>query len=332
MTTAAGALALTLADIAKLQDPKGNITPVIEILATEDGVLDDMLFMEGNLPTGHRSTARSGMPEGTWRKLNYGVQPEKGTTVQITDTCGMLESYAEVDAKILSLSGNPGAVRLSEDRAFILGMRKTMATALIYGDTSIDAEKIMGLTPRFNDLSGPENAENILDAGGTGDDNTSIWLVAWGDNTVHGIYPKGSKAGLSNRDLGQVTKILADGSMFEVFRTHYTWDTGLCVRDWRYIVRIANVDVSDLLANNVAAADLTSLMGDALEMLPDQSLGRPVFYCNRTVRKVLRRQIQDKVKNSTLTMDQVGGRRVIALDGVPVRRIDAITIAESRVV
>ena len=332
MTTAAGALALTLADIAKLQDPKGNIAQVIEILATEDGVLDDMLFMEGNLPTGHRTTIRSGMPAGTWRKLNYGVQPEKATTVQVDDTCGMLESYAEVDAKILSLSGNPGAVRLSEDRAFIMGLRKTMASALIYGDTTITAEKIMGLTPRFNDLSGPENASNILDGGGTGSDNTSIWLVGWGDNTVHGIYPKGSKAGLSSKDLGQVTKVLADGSMYEVFRTHYTWDTGLTVRDWRYIVRIANIDVSDLVAANVASADLIDLMAQAVELLPDQSLGRPVFYCNRTVRTVLRRQIASKVAQSTLTMDAVGGKRVIGFDGIPVRRIDSILNNESRVV
>lgn len=329
MTAAAGALSLTLADIAKLQDPKGNIAAIIEILSVEDSILEDMQFMEGNLPTGHLSVMRSGIPAGTWRKLNYGVMPEKATTVQVTDTCGMLESYAETDAKILKLSGNPGAVRASMDRAFIIGLRKSMATAVIYGDQTIDPEKITGLAPRFNDRSA-ENGENIISAGAQAADNTSIWLVAWGDNTCHGIYPKGSKAGLDSKDLGEVTLEDAAGGKYQGFRTHYTWDTGLALPDWRYVARIANIHVPTLQDPD-AAADLLKLMGHAIEMLPDQSLGRPVFYCNRDVRIALRDQATDKVKNSTLSMNDIGGRRVLSLDSTPIRRIDAILSTEALV-
>ena len=109
----------TLADVAKRYDADGKIDTIVELLSETNEVLDDMTFLEGNLPTGHRTTVRSGLPSSTWRKLNYGVQPSKSTTVQITDTTGMLEAYAEVDKALADLNGNTASFRLSEDRAFL---------------------------------------------------------------------------------------------------------------------------------------------------------------------------------------------------------------------
>ena len=54
----------------------------------------DMDWQEGNLPTGHRTTIRTGLPESAWRLLNYGVQPSKSVTAQVTDTCGKSRNLA----------------------------------------------------------------------------------------------------------------------------------------------------------------------------------------------------------------------------------------------
>ena len=108
----------TLLDVTKRLDPKGQIDTIAEMLAQTNEILLDMTFVEGNLPTGHRTTIRTGLPSATWRKLNYGVQPSKSTTVQITDNCGMLEAYSEID-KSADLNGNSAAFRLSKDRAFV---------------------------------------------------------------------------------------------------------------------------------------------------------------------------------------------------------------------
>lgn len=322
--------ALTISDWAKRLNPQGQVDTITEILALTNEVLDDMLFVEGNLPTGHRTTVRSGLPSGTWRKLNYGVQPEKSTTVQITDSCGMLETYAQTDKVLVNLSGDPAAFRLSEDRAFIAGMNKNMATTLFYGDDISTPEKFVGFSPRYN-APGAENGSNILDGAGSGSTNTSIWLVCWGDTTCHGIFPKGSKAGLSTQDLGEQTLFDAAGGMYQGYRTHYKWDCGLTLRDWRYVVRIANIDVSALTKNAGSGADLIDLMTQALEIVPDLNVGRPVFYCNRTIRSFLRRQIANKTAASTLTMDTVAGKRVIGFDGIPVRRCDALLNTEAHV-
>ena len=322
----------TLADVANRLGPDGKIDPqIVEMLNETNEVLDDMTFIEANGFTEHKTTIRSGLPTGTWRKLNYGVQPEKSRTVPVKDSMGMLETYAEVDKALADLNGNSAAWRLSEDRAFVEGLNQTMAQTLFYGDSSLDPEKFMGLAPRYNSLSA-ENGVNIVDGGGSGSDNASIWLIVWGPNTCHGIYPKGSAAGLDARDLGEDTLLDAAGGRYQGYRTHYKWDNGLTLRDWRYVVRIANVDVSDLTKNAAAGADLIDLMAQAIELIPNLGMGRPAFYMPRKLRSFLRRQIANKVAGSTLTMEDVGGKKVVALDGVPVRRTDAILLTEARVV
>lgn len=320
----------TLLDVTKRLDPSGNIDMIAELLAETNEVLDDMTFVEGNLPTGHRTTIRSGLPEPTWRKLNYGVQPTKSRTLQVTDNTGMLEAYAEIDKALADLNGNSAAFRLSEDRAFIEGMNQEMASTLFYGNEGTEPEAFTGLSPRFNSKTA-ENAGNLIDGGGVSGqtDCTSIYLIVWGPNTVHGIYPKGSKAGLSTQDLGEQTLTDAAGGRYQGYRTHYKWDAGLTVRDWRYVSRVHSIDVSTLTKNAASGADLIDLMTQALEIVPNLSMGRAAFYCSRTVRSFLRRQITAKVASSTLTMEQVAGKRVVMFDGIPVRRSDAILNTET---
>jgi|TARA_B110000008_G_scaffold278136_1_gene321090 hypothetical protein len=320
----------TLADVAKRYDADGKIDTIVELLAETNEVLDDMTFLEGNLPTGHRTTVRSGLPASTWRKLNYGVQPSKSTTVQITDTTGMLEAYAEVDKALADLNGNTASFRLSEDRAFLESMNQTMANTLFYGDTGTDPEKFMGLSARYNSTTA-ESGDNIIVGGGSGSDNTSIWLVCWGPNTCHGIYPKGSQAGLNHQDLGEVTLEDAANGKYQGYRTHYKWDIGMSVRDWRYIVRIPNIDVSNLTKDaSGSSAALVDLMVQAVEKLPNVNLGRCVFYGNRTISSILRRQITN-TSNVRLSMDEVAGKRVMSFDGIPFRRNDAILNNEALV-
>jgi hypothetical protein len=320
----------TLLDVTKRLDPDGKVDAIAEILTQTNEVLEDMVWLEGNLPTGHRTTVRTGLPTPTWRKLYGGVQPTKSTTAQITDSTGMLEAYAEVDKALADLNGNTAAFRLSEDRAHIEGMNQEMASTLFYGNEGTEPEAFTGFAPRFNDLTAA-NGDNIINAGGAGADNNSIFLVCWGPNTVHGIYPKGSKGGLYMEDKGQVTVENIDGSngRMEAYRTHYRWDCGLTVRDWRYVVRIANIDLSDLTKNAASGADLIDLMTQAVELIPSLGLGKPVFYTSRTMKSFLRRQIMNKVASSTLTMEQVGGKHVTMFDGIPVRRSDALAANEA---
>lgn len=334
--SALSALNPTLLDLAKVTDGNGQIAQVAEILNEVNPILDHMTWQVGNLVTGHRHTVRTGIPAPTWRKLYGGVKPTKGTTAQVTDNCGMLQAYAEVDAKLLSLAADPAMWRLQEDRAHIEGMMQEMANTLFYGNEGTQPEAFTGLAPRYNDLSAP-NAENIIDGGGTGSDNASIWLAVWSPLTGFGIVPRGSQAGLKVTDKGIVTiEDASDGSntgRMEAARTHYEWDAGFTVRDWRYFVRIANIDRSALVRTAASGADLTDLMFTATERLPEIPGGaRVAWYMDRSIRTMLRKQVSYLTKESTLSSVDVGGKKIQAFQDIPIYRVDALKADEARVV
>lgn len=320
---------VTLQDMAKRLDANGKVGTIAEVLAQTNEILEDMHWVEGNETSGHKGIIRTGLPDVAWRMLNYGVPNSKSSTAQITDACGMLEAYAEIDKALADLNGNTAEYRLSEDRAFLEAMNQELARTLFYGNTKTHPQRFTGLAPRFSLLSA-ESGGNILNAGGSAN-LTSIWLVCWGDLTAHGITPKGSTAGFQHSDKGNVTLTDANGNKYEGYRTHYKWDCGLHVRDWRYIVRIANIDVTTLTKNAQAGADLIDLMTSAIELLPNQNLGRPVFYCNRTIRTFLRKQIKNAAQYQ-ITQEQVAGKKVTMFDGIPVKRVDQLLNTEDKIV
>ena len=327
--------ALTLLDWAKRLDPNGKVPTIVELLTQSNELLEDMQWREGNLPTGHRTAIRTGLPTVYWRMINQGVPPSKSTTAQVDDQTGMLEAWSEVDKDLALLNGNISAFRLSEARAFLEAMNQEMASTLIYGNGGLSPEEFTGLAPRYSAITGAANRDNIIDAGGTGSDNTSVWLVAWGEDTVTGIFPKGSKAGLVHEDFGEVTvEVTAGiaGSRMRALQERYQWKGGITVKDWRYVVRIANIDASDLTGVGGTPADLIDMMEAAAEILPNR-LGKPVFYMNRRVSRFLRKQARtDVASGGGLTYENVMGRPILMFGDIPIRKTDALLLTEARVV
>lgn len=333
--------ALTLADWAKRLDPDGNLPEIAELLGQTNEILSDMLFQEGNLPTGHRVTIRTGLPTVYWRALNMGVPSSKSTTAQVDEACGMLEAYARVDVDLAKLNGNTASFRLSEDEAFIEAMNQAQAQTVFYGNPSSDPKQYLGLAPRYGAISGAGNAQNVMDAGGASTNNTSVWLVVWGQNTVFGTFPKGSKAGLQSTDMGQLTVYDANNNPYQALQTHYKWDNGLVVKDWRYVVRIANINTSDLLtqANTqaaTAATNIIKMMLRAIYRIPMMGKGKAAFYMNRTVHSGMALAALDKSQYVLAIKEGLSqfGEPLSWLSflGIPLRKVDQLLNTESRVV
>lgn len=325
---------LSLADLRKQQNKNDEIVDIIEIMAQQNDMISDAPTFECNEGNSHLTTIRAGLPTPTWRKLYEGVQPTKGTTTQVRDTTGFMEDWSEVDAKLVEKAKNPAKFRMNEASAHIMGIAHELASTFIYGDTATDPEKFTGLAPRFNSLSA-DNANQIVDAGGTGSDNTSIWFVTWGEQTCHMLYPEGSQLGMSRKDLGVETKEKSDGSLYEVYREKFTMDVGLSVRDWRAIARVANIDVSLLTADISTGADLIDKMIDAYYALdnPGRANGNTVIYTSRTIAKFLHKQAMNKTNVQLTLREQAhGGQPVVEFLGHPIRRMDAILETETRVV
>lgn len=304
----------TLLDIAKSFDPQGKVAIVAELLNQSNEIIQYLPFIEGNLPTGHKAVVRAGLPTVALRQFYKGTPVSKSGRATIEDVCAMLEGRNEIDKDLADLNGNTAAFRLSEGLAFIESMNQQFAKSVIYGDTSSNKDDVLGLAPRFNAISGAANGQNVITAGGAGSDNTSVWLLVAGSNTVTGIYPKGSKAGLAQEDLGVIDAFDGSNNRFRAYAELWQWKYGLHVKDWRYVVRIANVDVSDLVGQTgtqaiTAATWINKLMIRALARIPSMGMGTPFFLANRTVKEMLSIGALDKSQNAlsfTAAVNQYG--------------------------
>lgn len=340
-----GANYLTLADWAKRTEDDGRMAIIIDLLSQTNEMMDDMLWAEGNQTDGFKTTVRTGLPSGTWRMLYQGVTPSKSTAAQITERTGNLEAYSVIDKDLADLNGNTAEFRLGEDAAFFESMTQTMQGAVLYSNAYQTPAQIMGLSPRYNTLntSEAETANNIIDMGGTTSTCSSVWFMQWGQNASFGVFPKGKVGGLQHVDLGQWTQTNADGSKYQVYQSHFKWEAGLCVRDWRTAVRMANIDVA--LLSGVNAANIINGLIRSSHLFPTAprsianvqdatrpsgvvGQGRFSIYANRTIATFLDLQALNKT-NVLLTMDQWDGKPVTMFRGVPIRTVDQLLSTET---
>ena len=331
-----GATVQTLADWGKKLDPDGKVPDIIEMLSQTNEMLADMMWMQGNLPTGHRATIRTGLPTIYWRLLNQPVPTSKSATAQVDENTGMMEAWAEVDVELADLNGNTEAFRLSEAQSFIEAMNQEMQQTLLYGNASVSPEEFTGLSPRYSSLTAVNGSNIVLPTGTpSGADNMSIWLICWGANTVSGIFPKGSKAGLNHVNHGETTiagSTGIGGSRMRVYQDQWTWKVGLLLKDWRYAVRIPNIDTSLLAADDAGSPNLIKPMIKAIHRIPALGMGRPVFYMNRTAFQYLDIQRLNSVSaGGGITYENVDGKVTPTFRGIPIRTVDALLNTEATV-
>lgn len=332
-----GGTVFTITDFAQRLDPDGSVPDIAELLNEKNEVLTDMLWCEGNLPTGMRTTQRTGLPNVTFRLLNTGVQASKSTVGQIDDACCILEGWSVIDEKLAQLNGNVEALRLSEAKPFLEAMNQQFVSTLFYGNIFANPGTFLGFAPRYGAISGAVNQQNILSLAGTGSNNTSIWLIGWGEDTVCGIFPKATKAGLSHEDYGlQTVQAQAAGAavgmtsgFMRAYQDRFVWEPGLALRDWRYAVRIANINVGTLVSS-VTTPDIISAMSRALDRLPSLKGVTPVFYMNRTLYSFLRLQGLNK-SNAAVTVQPALNQFELGFEGVPIRRVDQLLNTESQI-
>jgi len=322
-----------LIDIYKQQDGRGQFVAVIEMLMEMNPILDDAIAVECNKGTTHLHTVRSGLPDVTWGKLYKGIPNSKGRTAQVEDTTGFVEGLSTIDKRLLDLSTNEGAVRLSEAKSYLEAMNNEVGSKLFYGNSASDPEEFMGFAPRFNSLSAP-NGNQIIDAGGTGTDNTSIWLVTWGDNQTNLLYPKGTNAGVQREDKGEQRVTDGSGNAYYAMEELFTWHVGLAVKDWRYVSRVANIDVSDMAAGSVKIYDF---LRKAYYKLQNRRVagGKICMYCNRDVMEAMDALATNAGASDSfirLKTTEIEGKEVMTYRGIPIRETDALLNTEARVV
>ncbi len=350
MASTGAEFAISLIDWAKTRDPDGTSAEVAELLSQSNEFIQDLVWQEANGPTNHRVTQRVGLPTVYYRQLGQGTPGSKSEYAQFDEAMSMCDAWSEVDCKTANLEADQARFRFLEALGFIEAMSQKFATTFFYGDSSQNPTQFMGMSARYSTVNTATaaNAQNVIDGGGTGSVNASMWLLNSGPRSLTGIFPKGSTAGLARHDHGEQTATMTAGyaqARLRVYQEQFTWDAGIALKDWRWCSRIANIDTTNLV-NESGATDLIKNMVKATYRLPSISLpasttgnpmtsiamtGRPFWVCNRTIREMLEIQATNKISNQ-LKMDDVDGRKVLSFKGIPIRNCDALTNSEAQVV
>lgn len=340
---------MTLADLTSRIDGAGKQQVIAELLSQSITLLQDMPFKEGSEIFSHQFVFRNSIPAGAWRYINRGTPYSKSTTGKSTIGMGTLTGWSQIDKLLATGSGNADQFRQNEDIAFIEGMGQTVEQTAWYGNTASNQAEFMGFSTFYNTVStaNAQNAQNVIDGGGTGSDNASIWLVCWGERTVHGVYPRGSRVGLNSEDKGDVVPAYDSlGNPFTAWTTYFEHNLGLCPEDWRQVVRICNIDVTNAGLAGPDALDLFVAMSNmvlAPPVLGKQVSGitqtdapngdpgiRPVIYTNRTVRFWM--DVQGiRNRNVLITPNQAPGIVQDMFRGLPIKVSDQLLITEARV-
>lgn len=323
-----------LIDVARMTDAGGNIVALADVISTVNPNVAEIPFVEGNISTGLRFGRTSTDPTISWRKINGYVADSKHTTDQVDDLCGLMEAYSEVDKKLADLNGNTNAFRAQSARRFIKAMTKEFWDALWYANSFVDPEKMHGFAPRYDGIAAGETKGQLVNGAGAASDNTSIWVIKWSPDDVCCIYPKGSTGGLGQRDLGEVTDVSTSGKR-QVYRSHFTWEPGLAVQNWKAVARICNIDVSNLAtygSSSDTSANLQYLLIDAMNLIDgiDDGIGQTRIYCNRTIKTALDKMAND-AGNRNVNVNMVDGKPVTSFWGVPVRLSDSILNTEAAI-
>lgn len=339
---ALGVSLVTMADVAKSLNKQ--IGMVAEVLSQENAVLQDLPYMAMNMKTYHIEEIRSNLPGVYYRKANQPIPATKSTTEERQFNAAHFESKSVMDAKVAQRGGMDRVAynRWNQGMGHVQAHAQEHAALFFYGSPASDPMKSPGLVDIYStvDEAAEETANQVIDAGGTTGDNTSIYKLHFGERSIFGLYPEGTQAGLKRTDRskgGQLVQIQGtdvDGNpgTFWGYEEDFEIDHGLCVKDYRQGSRICNIDPA-LLLSGVGAADLIDLMISADYKIHNPENGKGFWYVNRTIQAFLHKQALTKVgAGGGLSFDNYQGKRVLMFLDCPVRRCDALLSSEDRVV
>jgi hypothetical protein len=294
---------------------------IIELLRMTNQMLIDVPARQANNGTMNTTMQRMTMPAGEHRIYNQGVGKVATQTRVISERTANLAAYSDVDKDMADHSGDVAATRQSEAISIVKGMGLIQGRTLIYGQDS-KAEEFSGLFEQRNSL----DDRNVVNAGGTGNNLTSIYVVAIGPDLFHLIYPRGSSTiGIERADRGVVD--VPDPSdpskrmpvYSEYFEAHY----GLSIRAPDAVKRICNIPAS------MSGDDLVDIILDTRRRMPEGA-ATYALYANIDVLIKLDKTARDRA-NVTYTEADPWGKEVTKIRDLRCRQMDVILNTEPEV-
>lgn len=322
----------TFAEMAKQVDAGWkNILPIIELISKRHGLYAALRWEEANQAISHRTSVRTGLPTSSYRMFNLGLDPSDGSFANVTFPVAKIGTLAETDIELVKIAPNRERFLANKGFGHLESLLQKLSSEMWYG-TAATAEGIIGLSAMYASTTA-ENAQNLIDAGGTDNsDNASIWLLNIGPN-MKGIYPRGTMAGIERDVIGEETSesLGGTGKRGRVWREFFNVGAGVACEDWRDAARIASIDVSAMLAET-DDADLLKLTRKLKHRMLSQPMHDRKWFMHPTVWEYIEHQRDAKqVAGGGVSKATIDGVEVPTLHGYQVVIDDNLVLTEAPV-
>lgn len=324
----------TLLERAKRSADGKRILPILDVMdkmGVED-FLKDVPYFPANQGLKHRIVRTISRPSTTRRAFYQGVGSTITTTQVVYEPVILFEQRSEIDEDELDTVENPEEARRQEDEMHVKALLEDYAYAIFRDNRVSGSEYLDGFAARLGTLSYPGHTTETLPFvwnNGGSSNLCSIWIVEWGAKACHGLFPSGNAVqgatlGVVARNKGResIGDTDARARRYYAYVSQFKKWAGLAVHDDRKVTRIANVDSS-----------ITSEYSFN-ENLIIQALAHGKFdtrssriYCNPYIYAQMCIKAKDK-NNIILNYEDVFGRNVPTVWGIPVRKMDETILAE----
>ena len=317
---------LTAAELVKRGGFTDDQRAIVEVMSTTNELLYDAPVVQANEGTTHTHVVRTSLPHGQHRAYNQGVKTAASATKTVHDVIAELGAYSEIDVRLAQHAPNTQEFLTQEAVSFIEGLGQDQANDFVYGNNAKDGACINGFATRRAKIDN----QLVLDAGGTGNNLTSIYLIKWGHNGTKYIIPRGA-SGMAitrdNRGIQDVEVYDAAGKPTGKMRAYVNYfgvEYGLSVADERTLIRIANIDI-----DSTNGTELVKLVMKAVNKMPTGG-GSISLACNGDVKTMFDIAAMEK-NNVVMQISDPWGANITQVCNARLRRVDAITTTEAQI-
>ncbi len=236
----------------------GQYEPMARVLTEQNPFLFDLAMIPANGILSNEGSRETSLPTPQIIKVGAGHVSSTVRWDKYKENISIFVDRADIPKHVLDLQPDKTAFRGDVEDRHLEGFGQGVTNHFFYGTSVATPEKFDGLDVRYNvpDASDPTNPASassdyaVFDAGGSGDDTMSMWLIQHGLDKIHAITPANDPMmGIQKNDSGlvyqatDVAYVAADTRKErQTWRTEFEWKIGLNIVDIRSVARVRNIE------------------------------------------------------------------------------------------
>lgn len=322
-----------LIDNLKLvQDGKYN--PWAKVLTENNPFMFDLAIVQANGILSSEGSRETSLPTPQIVKVGDGWDSSTVRWDKYKENISIFKDRAAIPEDVLDLQPDQASFWADVKDRHMEGFGQGVTNHFFYGTSVATPEKFDGLGVRYSvpDATDPTNPSSasadpfVFDAGGTGSDTMSMFLIQHGINKIKGITPANDPMmGIKSEDMGKQYVDAENSKKRWDFINEFGWKIGLDIVDIRSVARIRNIE------SGISELD-SSFLQLVFQAENEVFRGDEQIFAYVPKRMLTFLQIMAEAKQNVIyDTNNIYGIPLFRIGKILLRPMDALTITETAV-